>query len=124
MSEEDLSKKIETYQRLGQENPNVDVNLLMVNALQAENQKHAANKSYKWPYLISLGLPPLGLIFALKYYFGSDEDEKQPALICVLLTIFSLVLLFAFGKILFSGSGASVQQIEQIKPQDIQQILQ
>jgi hypothetical protein len=75
-------------------------------------------------YLVSLGLPPFGLLYAVKYYFGDDENDKQAAKVCIALTIFSVVVFIIFSKLLFSGSGTSLQQIEQIKPQDIQQLTQ
>jgi dipeptide/tripeptide permease len=122
MSEKDLEKNIETYRELGKENPNVDVSMLMVSALQNESGNKASSKSYRMAYLISLGLPLFGLIYAIKYYFSDDESDKQAAKICLLLTIVSVIVIYIFGKLIFSGSNTSLQQIEQIKPQDIQQL--
>ena len=122
MSDKNLEKQIETFRELGKENPNVDVNMLMMNALRNETGKNSSTKSYKWPYTISLGLPPLGLIYAVKYYFSDDENDKRAAKICLLLTVISVIIFFALGKMIFSSSGTSLQQIEQIKPQDIQQL--
>ncbi len=122
MSDKDLEKKIETYQELGKENPNVDVSMLMMNALQNESGNKASSKSYRLPYLVSIGLPPFGLIYAVKYYFSGDENDKQAAKICLLLTIVSVIVIYISGKLIFSSSGTSLQQIEQIKPQDIQQL--
>lgn len=124
MSDKDLEKKIETYSELGKENPNVDVSMLMMNALQSEDHNKANPKSYKMAYIISLGLPPFGLLYAVKYYFSDDESDKQAAKICILLTIISVIVFFAFSKLLFSSSGTSLEQIKQIKPQDIQQLTQ
>jgi len=122
MSDKDLEKKIETYQELGKENPNVDVSMLMMNALQNESSSKSSSKSFRWPYLISIGLPPFGLIFAIKYYFSDDENDKQAAKICLLLTIISVIVVYISTKIIFSSSGTNLQQIEQIKPQDIYQL--
>lgn len=125
MSDEQLQKQISDYQQLGKENPNVDVNLLMMNALANENKLASApGKSYKWAYTVALGLPPLGLLFALKYYFGDDERDKQAAKICVLLTVVSVILIIVFSKMLFSTAGVNVQQLQQINPQQVQQELQ
>ncbi len=120
-SEEELAKKIADYQKLGKENPNVDVNLLMMSALDSETKGKIQTKSRRWPYLISLGLPPFGLIYAFKYYFSGDEDDKQAAKICLLLTVISVILFFATAKLFFARTGTSLQQIEQIKPSDIYQ---
>lgn len=125
MSDEQLAKQIKEYQDLGKENPNVDVNMLMMNALTTENKKFENRKSYKWPYIIALGLPPLGLIFSIKYYFFSDDEEdKRAGNICVLLTVLSVVLLLVMGKIMFSTAGVTPQQIEQINPAQVRQELQ
>lgn len=118
-----MSKKISDYQQLAKENPNINVNLLMSTAL-ADADKKEAGKSYRWPYLISLGLPPFGLIYAVKYYFSGDESDKTAAYICAGLTVISILLFYALGKAVFSSSGASLDQIQQIKPGDIQQLTQ
>ncbi|MCL5009312.1 MAG: hypothetical protein M1400_03165 [Patescibacteria group bacterium] len=124
MSDKDLENKIQTFRELGKENPNVNVNLLMMNALETESENKISAKSYKWPYLISVGAPPFGLIYVFKYYFSSDENDQRAAKICLFLTIISVIAFFAFSKALFSSSGTSLQQIEQIKPSDIQQLNQ
>ena len=124
MSDEQLEKQIKDYQDLAKQNPGVNVNMLMMNALASEAVKVKNTKSRKWPYLISLGAPPFGLFFALKYYFSGDEDDKTAANICVLLTIVSFLLLYVFSKMLFSSAGVTPQQIEQITPQEIHDTLQ
>jgi hypothetical protein len=124
MSDTDLSKKFTDYQNLAKENPNVDVGLLMSAALSNENTKLQEGKSYRWPYLISLGLPPFGLLYAVKYYLNGDEQDKTAANICLGLTVVSLILVYAFSKILFSSAGVTPEQIQQIKPSDINQLLQ
>ena len=122
MSDEQLAKKLEAYQQAAKENPSIDINMLMANALAQESQKARIAKSYKWPYLVSIGLPPFGLLFTLKYYLTGDEDDKAAGRICALLTIVAVILFYAFSKALLSGSGASIEQIQQIKPQDIMEL--
>ncbi len=124
MSDEDLEKQLAEYQQLAKENPNVDVNLLMTTALQNENTKLGVGKSYKWPYMVAISLPPIGLIFAVKYYFSDDEQDKTAAKVCILLTVVSILMFFILGKSLLSSSGTSLQQIEKITPKDIQQLNQ
>ncbi len=123
MSDKELEKKLDAYQQLAKENPNVNVNMLMMNALAQENQKVKKLKSRRWPYLIAIGFPPFGLLFALKYYLSGDEDDRTAGNICVLLTIVAVIIFYAFSKALFSGTGASLEQIQQIKPQDIFQLI-
>jgi len=122
MSEQDLAKKVEEYQKLGKENPNVDVSLLMMNALAQEDAGKTKPKSYRWPYLVSIGLPPFGLIYVVIYYLSDDERDKTAAKFCLLLTVLSLIIFVVSFKALLSGSGTSVEQIQQIKPSDVMEL--
>ena len=121
MSETELEKKIQTYAEIAKENPNVDASLLMMSALKQEDAQ-MVGKSHKLAYWISGGFPPFGLLFALKYYLSGDEEEKHAANMCVILTVISVVGFLIFSKIMFSATGANVQQIQQIKPSDIYQL--
>ncbi len=120
----ELSKKVETYQNLAKENPNIDVGLLMMNALQTQKQNVVSAKFKRWAYLISISVPPFGILFALKLFWGDEDDARQTAWICVILTAVSLLFYWMFGKVLLSGTGTSFQQIQQIKPSDIRQLTQ
>ena len=124
MGDKELEKKIADYQQLAKENPNVDVSLLMMNALKSEDDKLVQRKSRKWPYIIALSVPPIGLLFAAKYYLSGDEDDRSAANMCVILTVVSIVAFLLFGKILISSSGTTPQQIEQITPKDIHDTFQ
>lgn len=123
-SDNKLNQKIELYQNLGKENPNVDVSMLMLNALEHQRQNMVSDKAKHWAYLISISLPPFGMIFAAKFFFGDEDDARQVAWICVILTAVSLLIFYFGAKLLFNTAGVSPQQIEQIKPSDIQQVLQ
>ena len=123
-SEERLSQQIETIRQAGEENKNIDVSTLMLAALERHERNTVSAKSKRWAYLVSLGFPPLGLLFSLKYYFSDEDDAKHVALMCVILTAFSIFIFLITVKLMFSGSGASIQQIEQIKPSDIYQLTQ
>jgi len=122
--DDQLSKKIDIYKDLAKENPNVDVAMLMVNALTNQKQNVVSTKAKRWAYLISIGVPPFGIIFAVKYFFGDQDDARQVAWTCVILTIISLIVIYFIGKLLFNSAGITPSQIEQIKPSDIQQIYQ
>lgn len=124
MNEEKLEKELETYKELGLKDKNVDVASLMISALQRQESNLILSRQKHWAYIISLALPPLGLIFAVKFYFSNKDDGKQTAIMCLVLTIFSLVSVWLFAKILLSGSSVDLNQIQQIKPQDIQQLYQ
>ena len=106
--EKDLSKKIELYQSVAKENPNVDVGMLMLNALQNEDKNKVSGKWKKWAYLISISVPPFGLLFALKYFFSDEADARDVAWMCVTLTAVSLLIFIIGAKALFSSSGASI----------------
>jgi hypothetical protein len=124
MSEEKLEKQVNTYAALAKENPNIDAASLMLNAL-SQKPNVVSTKMKRWAYLVSLGLPPCGLLFALKFYLFSDqEDATRVGNVCVVLTIISVAALFLIGKIMFSSSGTSLQQIQQITPQEIQNTFQ
>ncbi len=124
MQDEDLVKQLKEYQELKSTNPNVDVNLLMLNALDNATKEQVQKTPSRFiPFSLSFGLPPIGLFIAIKYWTGTEQD-KQTAKICVLLTVVSIILFFAFSKLIFSSSGASINQINNIKAQDIQQLVQ
>ncbi len=123
--DEEIAKKVEIYEGLAKENPNIDIGLLAMNALITQKQNTVSPKAKRWSYLISISLPPVGLLIALKYYSFSDErDAKNVANTCVILTVVSLLMFWFGAKLLFSSAGTTPAQIEQIKPSDIQQILQ
>lgn len=124
-SDSDLAQKVKEYQEAAKNNPNVDIGALMLNALQSQDQNKVSSKAKKWAYLISISIPPFGLLFALKYFMFSDEsDAQEVAWTCVALTAICVFIFWIGGKLLLSSSGTSVEQIQQIKPSDIYQLTQ
>lgn len=123
-NEKRLAEQLTEYRELGRQNKKIDVAALMINALDSQKRKLLSPRLKRWAYLISIGLPPFGLLFALKFYTGPEDDAKTAANICAVLTLVSLLLFWLLGKAIFSGSGVDINQIEQIKPTDIQQLLQ
>jgi hypothetical protein len=121
-SEEELAKQIETYKNLGKQSPNVDVGMLMLNALQNAKQNNVSTKAKWWIYTISSSIPMSGFLFAFYYYFKEEDDAKQVAWIAIFLTVLSVLVFWGLGKLTLSGSGQSLQGIEQIKPSQIQQL--
>jgi hypothetical protein len=119
-----LAKKVDLYASVAKENPNVDIGALMLNALETQNRNMVSAKAKKWAYLVSIGAPPFGLLFAVKYFFDDKDDADSVAWVCLILTAFSLLIYYVGYKLFFSTAGVTPQQIEQIKPSDIQQIYQ
>jgi hypothetical protein len=125
MADDDqLESKVASYVEAAKENKNVDVAALMLNALESEDQNRLSNKSKHWAYLIAIGVPPLGLLFAAWFFFSDKTDGRQAAGMCVFLTVLSIAMFFISAKLFFSSAGVSVQQIEQIKPADIHEFVQ
>ena len=123
MDEERLQKEFETYRELAKSDKKIDVASLMINALQKQDNL-IPFKQKRWAYLISIALPPFGLIFAVKFFSSGKDDAESSAWTCVALTAFSILMYIIFTKLLFSGSGVDINQLQQIKPQDIQQLTQ
>ena len=119
-----LEQQFKEFQELAKENKNIDVAALMLNAVANQNKNLVSSRQKKWAYLVSVGFPPFGLLFALKFYFSGEDDAKSVANICVLLTLVSLILFWAIAKMIFSGAGVSLEQIQKITPKDIQQLNQ
>lgn len=123
MSDQKLDEIVTEYADLAKDK-NIDVAALMMNALKQADENRLSSKTKRWAYLISLGIPPLGLGFALWFYFSDKSDGKSAAIACVLLTVFSIIGSIIFIDMFFSGSGTSVEQIQQIKPTDIYELTQ
>lgn len=124
MTEQELAEQIKKYQELASQNKNVDLAGLALNALNQHETNLLSRKEKRWAYLISFALPPFGLLFAAKFYMSDKRDGKQGAYVCIALTAASLVLSALIIKLLFAGSGTNLQQIQQIKLQNIQQLYQ
>lgn len=123
-SEDKLSNQFKTYENLAKENKKIDVAALMIDALQSQERNYVSAKQKKWAYLISIGLPPLGLLFALKYYYSEKSDAKHVANVCVVLTIISLLLTWFSIQFLFSSSGVEMNQIEHIDLNQLRDLTQ
>lgn len=124
MSDDQLLKKIEEYKALAKENKDVDVSSLMINALEQNQANRLSASSKRWAYLISIAFPPFGLFFALYFYNSGKDDGKHAAYICTALTVFVVVLIIIFLKAFISTSGIDINQLQQIQPGDIQELLQ
>lgn len=121
MSDEKLEQIVTEYAALAKDE-NIDTSALLINALEQQEQNRLSSSTKRWAYLISIGVPPLGLIFAAWFYFGDKDDGQTAAIACLILTIFSSIVTFVIIKSIFSGAGVSSEQLQQIKPADIYEL--
>jgi len=119
-----LESEIAEYAELAKENKNIDVAALMISAIKNQDKNLVSSRAKKWAYLISIGAPPLGLFFALRYYFGEQDDAVRVANICLFLTGISLFAFYIMAKVFLSSSGTSLQEVEQITPAQIHELTQ
>jgi|SRR3989344_586619 len=124
MDDEKFTKELETYRKLAEADKSVDAATLAIQALQNHEANEIPSRQKRWAYWISLALPPLGLFFAIKFYFSGKDDGRQAAIICAILTSFSCILFWLTSRALFSGTNVDLNQVKEIKPQDIQQLYQ
>lgn len=120
--EEELAQEVARMRQLAQENKGVDLNALAMNVMSRNTGQFVSARAKRWAYLISLAVPPFGLIFAAKYFLSSESDAKIVAWICVALTIFSIALTWLTFSLMLSGTDLS--QIQQIDPRDLQELIQ
>ena len=124
MDEKKLEEELKVYRELAKQDKKIDVASLMINALQKHHDNLIPHKQKRWAYLISVGVPPFGLFFAAKFYWSGKDDGQEAAMICLALTAFSILVFVLIGKLLLSGSGANLQDIQKINPKDIQDLVQ
>lgn len=122
--EKKLEEQFQEFKEMAKEGKSVDMASLMINALENQVKNTVAQKKKTRACLVSFLLPPFGMLYALKYYLSAESDAKQVANICVILTAVSFLILWLTVKMMLAGSGVSLDQIQQINPSDIQQLLQ
>jgi peptidoglycan/LPS O-acetylase OafA/YrhL len=123
MAQDNFDEVVKEYAELAKDK-HVDAASLMINALEQRDQNKLSLKTKRWAYLISIALPPFGLGFAMWFFFREETDAKTTAFICVALTLFSFGLTILFLNVILQSSGTSVEQIQQIKPEEIYQLIE
>jgi hypothetical protein len=106
--EQELEKQFKEFQRLAEENKDVDVKTLMVNALDRHISTTQPSKQGRGfvgvgPVLWSLGMPVIGIYYLIRYLVADDGEEKRQALICMIVSAVSLFIYWYVSSILFSG---------------------
>jgi hypothetical protein len=124
--EKQLEEQLNDYIEIAKSDKKVDVAGLAMGALQNMAENRVSSKMRKWAYWISFLFPPFGLIFSIKYYFFSDKsDARRVANMCLIITALTIGLFLLFMWTMFASVGTeNLKQIEQINPQDVQDLLQ
>lgn len=96
--------RLQQILELQKENPNIDVASLMKAELESSTEKssNVPQKSITRAYFVSVFFPPFGLIYALKFYLSGEESAKKAALVCVILTVVSILGLVLVNYIMLS----------------------
>ncbi len=123
MSDEKLQELVSEYADLAKDK-NIDASALLINALEQTDNNKLSQSTKRWAYLVSIGLPPFGLVFAAWFYFSDKEDGQTAAIACLVLTVVSSIIGIIFVKAIFSGSGVSPAQLQEIKPADVYELTQ
>ncbi|HYE22588.1 MAG TPA: hypothetical protein VD998_03295 [Verrucomicrobiae bacterium] len=124
MNEEKLNKELEVYRKLGQGDEKIDVAGLMLSALEKHQSNQLPPSQKRWAYFISVCFPPFGLLFAIKFFLSDKDDSNDAAWVCIVLTVVSILVLVITAKIIISGSGLDANQLQQLNPQTIQEIIE
>lgn len=125
MSEDQVEKELKMYQELAKKDKSIDVAALMISALEKNrNTNSVPLKQKRLAYIISFAFPPFGLIYAVKFYFSGYDDGKSTALACSAITAVTILMLVIISFIMFSGSGTSLEQFQQIRPEDIKSLVE
>lgn len=122
--ERQAARKIAQYAELAKEDKKIDASALMISALAQTQQAEIDAKKKRWAYLVSIGAPPFGLIYAAKYYLDGTADGKRTAWICLILTVVSLGSAWLIGRALLSSAGPQLQRIPSIDANEMKDLLQ
>ncbi len=119
-NEKKLNAEMDTYRDLARKNKKIDVAALAVSALESNRARLVPPGQRRMAYLVSLGLPPLGLLFAAKYYiYSAEDDARRVANICVILTVISLLSAWLIGKLFLGGIAGNSGQLDQLQNIDL-----
>ena len=125
MNEDKLNKQIEMYRELAKHDKDIDVGKLMLTALNESAPENAVPARQKrLAYFVSIGFPPFGLLFALRFAFSSYDDGLKTAMYCTVLTAASVITFALIFKSVLSSSGLDSQQLQQVDLQQIQELIE
>lgn len=104
MDEKKLEKQFKIYAELAKKDKNIDVAGLMAEALSKKDENNLTFGQKRWAYLVSVGVPPFGLIYAVKFWFSDKDDGKDTAMLCIVLTFVAIFVLVLLTNMILSGS--------------------
>jgi hypothetical protein len=120
-SEDAVTRQLQEFQELAKNNKGIDTTALALNALAQAQAEEEDAKGKRKAYWISIGIPPLGLLFALYYVLSSKSDGKRVALNCCILTAVSLLIGWGIGAVVMSGfTPQQSAQIQNVNMNDVQ----
>jgi RsiW-degrading membrane proteinase PrsW (M82 family) len=124
IEEQLVEARMKEYAEAAKTGANVDKAALALAALDAVGSENLISaKRKKWLYLLSLGLPPIGLFFAAWYYFSPKKDGKHVALVCVIITAISALVFWLTLTMFFSLlPPQTLQQVQTLNPSDLNEI--
>lgn len=111
-SEQEITEKIKMVGELVKKDPKIDATALMMNAFAQAQHEEVAAKKRRLAYLVSAGLPPLGLLFALRYWLKGSPGGKHVAKVCLLLTLASLLITWGVTALFLASLGPQLGEME------------
>lgn len=128
-SEKKAEQQMGEYLELAKTNKNIDTAALMINVLEQTRRDEIDAKKKRTAYLVSIGIPPLGFLFALRWYLSGKDDGKRVALTCVILTLISLFIAWGVASLMASSANVSSggnldQQLQDVDLNELKELLQ
>ncbi len=127
MEQNKLEKQFKIYSDLARKDKNIDVASLMAAALEKPETSSLSIGQKRAAYFVSIGFPPFGLIYAVKFWFSDKDDARDAAWLCIVLTFVSITLLVVLAQVMLSGSGigeSQLNQIQNLSPEQIREMYQ
>lgn len=122
-NEEKISEQLNKFQDLANKDLAIDLASLALDELN-KPQNLVSPTVKRWAYALSVLFPPFGLLIALYFFLRGEEDSNAVAWICIVLTALTLLLFWLFVSLMMSGTGVSVEEVQQIDPEEIRELLQ
>ena len=122
MNEKDLEEQLKQLAELAKKDKEINITELVEKTLAQKytNTEYVPTNQRRWAYILSFGVPPLGIFFAIKFFFGDKKDGLDNALICFVLTCISVVILaFTFNAALKNPVFKPEQIIDAVPTEDI-----